>query len=140
MTEPSFPSPAAYGRALCGFGVNLLVRDIDRALAFHREVLAVELVHREGAFAVLRHDGVSWMLHGDATYHEHPLLALTSDGALRGVGVELRLYRHDPDAAEAAARRRGDPVLMASTDKPHGLRECAIADPDGYVWVPSRPL
>jgi catechol 2,3-dioxygenase-like lactoylglutathione lyase family enzyme len=140
MTEPPFPSPAAYGRSLRGFGVNLLVRDIDRALAFQREVLGTELVHRDGDFAVLRHDGVSWMLHADATFRNHPLLALASDGALRGLGVELRLYRHDPDRAEAAARRRGDPVPMPSVDKPHGLRECAIADPDGYAWVPSRPL
>ena len=26
------------------------------------------------------------------------------------------------------------------TDKPHGLREATILCPDGYMWVPSRPL
>jgi hypothetical protein len=30
--------------------------------------------------------------------------------------------------------------LAASEDKPHGLRECYLLDPEGYVWVPGRPL
>ena len=45
-------------------------------------------------------------------------------------------YGVDPDTAEARARRAGHTVLAPSADKPHGLRECYIADPDGYVWVP----
>jgi hypothetical protein len=31
-------------------------------------------------------------------------------------------------------------VLAASADKPHGLRECFLADPDGYVWVPGTGI
>ena len=91
-------------------------------------------------FAVLAHGGQQWMLHGDHTYHSNPLLGLTGDGALRGVGVELRVYGIDPDDAEAKARALGHHVLQAATDKPHGLRECFLVDPDGYVWVPSRHL
>jgi hypothetical protein len=30
-------------------------------------------------------------------------------------------------------------VLQAPADKPHGLREAYILDPDGYCWVPGRP-
>ena len=69
-----------------------------------------------------------------------PAAALTGDGAMRGVGIELRLYDHDPDAAEARARTRGDHVLAAAADKPHGLRECCLVDPDGYVWVPAKGI
>ena len=133
--EP-FMSAADYGRSLEGFGVNLLVREVARAVAFQTEVLGVELVHADADFAVLRHGGREWMLHADHSYGDHPLLALTGDGAIRGAGAELRLYGLDPDAAEARARARGDPVLAATADKPHGLRECFLADPDGYVWVP----
>ena len=50
--------------------------------------------------------------------------------------VELRFYGVDPDAAEARARARGDTVLAGAADKPHGLRESYLVDPDGYVWVP----
>ena len=137
--EP-FMSAADYGRSLAGFGVNLLVSDLARAVAFQTEVLGVELVYADPDFAVLTHGGAQWMLHGDHTYGEHPLLALTGDGAIRGAGAELRLYGMDPDAAEARARARGDHVLAAAADKPHGLREAFLVDPDGYVWVPGTAL
>ena len=48
----------------------------------------------------------------------------------------MRLKGRDPDEAEAAARRLGFNVLVAVTDKPHGLREAYLVDSDGYVWVP----
>ena len=131
-----FMPAADYGRSLQGFGVNLLVRDVAATLSFLVEVLKVEVVHANKDFAILTHGGQQWMLHGDETYHSNPLLALTGDGALRGVGVELRLYGVDPDAAEARAKARGNTVLQESTNKPHGLRECYLVDTDGYVWVP----
>ena len=130
----------AYGRSLTGMGVNLLVREVARSVAFLTEVLRLKTVYADADFAVLRHGGREGgqdvILHADHTYAEHPLLALTGDGALRGVGVELRLYGIDPDAAEARARARGDVVFAETRDKPHGLRECYLADPDGYIWVP----
>ncbi len=126
----------AYGRSLTGMGVNLLVREVARSVAFLNEVLGLETVYADADFAVLRYADQDVILHADHTYAKHPLLALTGDGALRGVGVELRLYGIDPDAAEARARARGDTVFAETRDKPHGLRECYLADPDGYIWVP----
>ena len=126
----------AYGRSLTGMGVNLLVREVARSVAFLTEVLKLETVYADADFAVLRHGDRDVILHADHTYAAHPLLALTGDGALRGAGVELRLYGIDPDAAEARARARGDTVFAETRDKPHGLRECYLADPDGYIWVP----
>ena len=137
--EPFMPA-AEYGRSLAGFGVNLLVRDVASSVAFQTEVLGVEAVYADADFAVLAHAGRQWMLHADHTYADHPLLALTGDGAIRGAGAELRLYDVEPDAAEARARALGHTVLAASADKPHGLRECFLADPDGYVWVPGRAI
>ncbi|WP_193366642.1 VOC family protein [Pelagibius marinus] len=135
--KPPFPDADTYGRSLTGFGVNLLVRDVAATLAFLTEVLGVEVVYADRDFAVCRHGGQEWMLHSDASYHANPLLALTGDGAIRGAGLELRLYGIDPDAAAAKAEAAGHAVLQPATDKPHGLREAYIAGPDGYVWVPS---
>jgi len=137
--EPWMPAPD-YGRSLRGLSINLLVKDVARAIAFARQVLGASLVYGDADFAVLRRDGAEWMLHADHTYSSHPLLALTGDGALRGAGIEIRLHDHDPDAAEATAESLGHTVLAAAADKPHGLREAYIADPDGYVWVLDRPL
>lgn len=135
--QKPFMPPDAFGRSLTGFGVNILVSSVAATLRFLQEVLGVTVVHAETHFAVCRHGGHTWMLHSDASYHSNPLLALTGDGAIRGAGLELRLYDVDPDAAAGRAEALGFAVLQAPADKPHGLREAYIAGPDGYVWVPS---
>ena len=138
-SEEFMPAPV-YGRSLKGLGINLLVRDVDRSLAFLRDVLQVEVVYANPDFAVLDYQGQQWMLHADHTYHSNPLLALTGDGVLRGAGAEFHLYDLDPDRAEDRARAGGYHVLQEATNKPHGLRECYLVDPDGYVWVASRAI
>lgn len=137
--EPWMPAPD-YGRSLTGLGINLLVREIESALPFHAEVLGAEVVYSDPDIAVLRRDGVEWMLHAHHTYDAHPWHPVLTSDVPRGVGAELRLHGRDPDAAEAAARRLGFTIVQASADKPHGLREAYIADRDGYVWVPDIPI
>lgn len=137
--EPWMPAPD-YGRSLRGLTINLLVRDVARSVAFQRDVLGAEAVYSDADFAVMRLAGAEWMLHADHTYGDHPLLALTGDGAVRGAGAEFRLHDCDPDRAAAAAARLGHTVLAPPADKPHGLREAYLVDPDGYVWVPDVPL
>lgn len=132
----SWMSADAFGRSLSGLGVNLLVPKIAPVLDFTARVLALETLYSDDDFAVLRHGDHSWMLHADHTYHSHPLLAMTGDGALRGVGLELRVYGIDPDLAEERAKNLGYAVIAESKNKPHGLRECYLADPAGYIWVP----
>ncbi|MGE3539277.1 MAG: VOC family protein [Candidatus Tectimicrobiota bacterium] len=136
--DPWMPA-AAYGRSLRGLTINLLVRDINASLPFHREVLGAEVVYSDPDFAVLHYADVGWMLHADHTYLAHPLHPSLTQEQPRGVGAELRLHGRDPDAAEAAARRLGYTVLARSTDKPHGLREVYLLDVDGYLWVPDVP-
>ncbi len=128
-----------YGRSLKGLTVNLLVRDVAAALPFHREVLDAEEVYSDEDFALFRRDGAEWNLHADRTYDQHPMYSQLVAGDVRGVGAELRLHGRDPDAAEAAARRLGATVLAPAADKPHGLREAYLLDPDGYIWVPDVP-
>lgn len=137
--DPWMPAPQ-YGRSLRGLTLNLLVRNVAAALPFHREVLGAELVYGDPDFAVLRRDGIEWMLHADHAYDKHPLHARLTSAIARGVGAELRLHGRDPDEAEAAARRLGFTVLAGATDKPHGLREAFLFDADGYLWVPDIPV
>ena len=137
-SEPWMPAPE-YGRSLSGLTVNLLVRDIETALAFQREVLGAEIVYSDPDFAVLRSRDAEWMLHADHTYQDHPLYGSLSGELARGIGSELRLHGRDPDEAEQAAREHEYTVLDGASDKPHGLREAYIVDPDGYLWVPDVP-
>lgn len=136
--EPWLPAPV-YGRSLQGLTVNLLVADIDRAVAFQRRVLDAELVYGDPDFAVLRGCGGEWMLHADHCYSDHAMAGVVAGLDARGAGVELRLHGGDPDAAEARARAHDYIVLDGASDKPHGLRETYLVDPDGYVWVVDRP-
>ena len=125
------------GHLLSGFGINLLVRRIDRTAEFLRDVLGFKVLRQSADYAVLAHRRRLYQLHADATYAAHPLSAHLPESGLRGAGVELRLYQADPDRAERRARKGGYQVLQSAADKPHGLRECFILDPDGYCWVPS---
>ncbi len=125
------------GHLLSGFGINLLVGRIERSVSFLEDVLRFKALRQSDDYAVLAHRKQLYQLHADSTYASHPLYAHLPEAGLRGVGVELRLYQVDPDRAERRAREIGYPVLQATADKPHGLRECFLPDPDGYCWVPS---
>ena len=139
-TGDPWMSAADYGRSLKGLGINLLVREIEAALPFCREVLDSAVVYNDSDIAVLRREGIEWMLHAHHTYDAHPWYPTLASDVPRGVGAELRLHGRDPDGAEAAARRLGFEILQSAADKPHGLREAYIVDRDGYVWVPDIPI
>lgn len=126
-----------YGRAIPrGLGVNLLVRDLDAAARWQSAALGARIVYWEEHFAILSCVGATWFLHSDHAYRDHPMTGAVAGVDARGAGIELRLYGVDPDAAEARARALGGAVLSGAEDKPHGLREAYLVDPEGYVWAP----
>lgn len=129
-----------FGRSLRGLGINLLVQDAQRSVAFLTEVFGMTAHQPTRDFAILTYGDAVFQIHADATYHAHPLPSLLPESGPRGGGVELRLYDCDPDAATARAEAAGGLILQGATDKPHGLREAVILDPDGYAWVPGRAL
>jgi catechol 2,3-dioxygenase-like lactoylglutathione lyase family enzyme len=134
---------AEFGKSLPkGLGINLLVKHVDASVGFAKHVLGAESVYDDEDFAFLREpvSGASWILHADHSYSDHRLSGLVRSVQGRGVGAEFRLYGVDPDQAEARAREWGYQILEGTIDKPHGLRECYIFDPDWYVWVPSVPV
>jgi catechol 2,3-dioxygenase-like lactoylglutathione lyase family enzyme len=136
---PWMPAPD-YGRSLKGLSVNLLVADVPASVTFAKTVLEAEIVYEDPDFAVLRRGDASWMLHADHTYEDHPLSGIVNQIDGRGAGAEIRLHQSDPDAAERRAREAGHTILAGTIDKPHGLREVYILDPDGYCWVLDTPV
>jgi uncharacterized glyoxalase superfamily protein PhnB len=133
-------SGADYGRSLTGLGFNLIVNDLNRALHFATQVIQAEVFFRTDVFAAMTLSGQHFMFHIPSSYRGNELHATLTSDAPRGVGIELRCYHVDPDAAEARARAAGYTVLAGSLDKPHGLRECMLLDDDGFVWIPSKHL
>jgi catechol 2,3-dioxygenase-like lactoylglutathione lyase family enzyme len=139
-TGDPWMSGKEYGQSLHGLTLNILVADLETALAFQRDVLGVDIIYSDPDFAVCSGYGSEWMLHADHAFDKHPMGSRVNLAQLRGAGIELRLHGCNPDKAEAAARRFDFEVLSPSTDKGHGLREVHICDNDGYVWVPDSPI
>lgn len=134
---------AEFGKSLPkGLGINLLVKHVEASVGFAKHVFGAESVYDDDDFAFMREpvSGATWILHADHSYSDHRLSGLVRSVQGRGVGAEFRLYGVDPDQAEARAREWGYQMLEGTIDKPHGLRECYIFDPDWYLWVPSVPV
>lgn len=127
------------GPALRGLGLNLLCRDLAREVRFLQLVLEMEVLRQTADFALLRSGVVLLQLHADGAFAGHPLHGMLPEAGPRGVGLELRLYEIDPDAACARAEEFGTAMVLAPPrDKAgHGLREAVILSPEGYAWVPS---
>ena len=125
------------GHALTGFGVNILVSRIDQTVQFLSVVFDFTVLSNSGDYALLQSGDQYFQVHADHTYDKNLLPSLLPECGPRGGGVELRLFNINPDEAERRARFGGYTVLMATADKPHGLRECFLLDPDGYCWCPS---
>ena len=131
------------GRMLRGMGINLLCPDIRDYAPRIAHVLGLNIIRVDEFFGLL-----SWQddpdhnsliqLHADKTYAAHPYYVMLGENQPRGIGLELRLFETDPDAAVRRAGEDADfTILQPATDKEHGLREAFILDPLGYCWVPS---
>lgn len=132
------PDAVAFGRALPpGLGLNLLVSDVEAAVRFQARVLAATVRYWDRDFAIVEAQGATWLVHSDRAYRDHPLSGIATAVQGRGAGAEFRLYGRDPDAAEAETEAAGGTVLAGAMDKPHGVREACLLDPDGYLWVPT---
>jgi uncharacterized glyoxalase superfamily protein PhnB len=136
--EPWIPGDR-YGRMLPAFMANLLVRDVERAIPFYRDVLGGIVHYADPDFAAIKVGGAELMLHADHTYDKHPWHQRLVAGERRGLGAELRLFGIDPDAVEARARQAGTTVVSPATTKGHGWREVMIEDVDGYLWAVGVP-
>jgi predicted enzyme related to lactoylglutathione lyase len=128
-----------FGAGLKGIGLNLLVRDVGREVAFLEAVFGMAAFQPTADFAIMKYGEQVFQLHSDGTYHSNPLLGLVPESPPRGGGIEIRLYDSDPDAVCAIAEAAGGTILQGPTDKPHGLREAYVLCENGYAWVASRP-
>ncbi|WP_353644059.1 hypothetical protein [Mesorhizobium sp. WSM2239] len=130
-----------FGRSLPrGIGLNLLVSEIAPMETFCRNVLGARTVYSDEDFGVIEILDSIFMLHADHSYSDNPMSGVIAGAETRGAGIEIRLYGAYPDGIEARARDEGHIILAGSVDKPHGLRECHIVGPEGYVFVPSEAI
>ncbi|MGW8065452.1 VOC family protein [Streptomyces ziwulingensis] len=126
----------------------IAVDDHDKALAFYRDVLGLEVRNDVGF------EGMRWVTVGSPAQPavdivlEPPLAdpnasdadrkamaELLAKGMLRGVIFTT----DDVDATFERVRAAGAEVLQEPVDQPYGVRDCAFRDPSGNMLRFSRP-
>ena len=128
------------GKSLTGLGVNIIMKSPEQTAQFLETVFELYPSQLSADFALILYQDDIFQLHSDKSFAAHPSYPHLPENPPRGAGIEIRFYNSDPDQACAQAQAYGCMVLQHATDKPHGLREATILCPDGYMWVPSRPL
>jgi predicted enzyme related to lactoylglutathione lyase len=126
----------------------IAVDDHDKALAFYRDVLGLEVRNDVGF------EGMRWvtvgapsqpdveivleppLAHPNASPADKEIMAeLLAKGLLRGVIFKT----DDCDATFERIRAAGAEVLQEPIDQPYGVRDCAFRDPSGNLLRFSQP-
>ena len=124
-----------------GLRLELFVEDMEASVAFYTRVLAFDLErHEPGDYASLR--------RGSVVLGLGPVAKLPEKGGYfgrdiaarrRGLGVEIVLEVDDVEGWHNHIVASGHPIFEPLRDRPWGLRDFRIADPDGYyLRVTSR--
>lgn len=120
----------------------IAVDDHDKALAFYRDALGLE-VRNDVEFEGMRwvtvgspaQPGVDIVLEPPAAdpnaspADKQAMAELLAKGLLRGVIFST----DDCDATFERVRAAGDEVLQEPVDQPYGVRDCAFRDPSGNM-------
>jgi lactoylglutathione lyase len=99
--------------------VYLYVRDLERSIAFYRDVLGIPLEGGGGWAEATFADGVRFALH-----------STTSAAELGSGTIRIDLEVADLDAAAARLREAG--VEVGDVEREDWGAACEFADPDGY--------
>ena len=126
----------------------IAVDDHDKAIAFYRDVLGMEVRNDVGF------EGMRWVIVGSPSQPDveivlEPPLAdpnassadkqamaeMLAKGLLRGVIFTTE----DVDATFERIQAAGGEVLQEPVDQPYGVRDCAFRDPSGNMLRFNQP-
>jgi catechol 2,3-dioxygenase-like lactoylglutathione lyase family enzyme len=124
------------------FRIELFVNDVDASIRFYQRALGFRVVRREADYASLE--------LGDAVLGLAPIMKLPACGegpgftrarlaGVRGAGVEIVLEVSDVDTAAEAAVEAGYRLVEPLRERPWGLRDFRVVDPDGYYLRITTP-
>ncbi len=112
---------------------ELFVREMEAAVAFYIRVLGFDLIREEPGYSSLR--------RGEVFLGLGPISKLPAEGGYftrdiaerqLGLGVEIVLEVDDLDAYHARVLASEYQISEPLRERPWGLRDFRVVDPDGY--------
>ncbi|MEM8811901.1 MAG: VOC family protein [Pseudomonadota bacterium] len=113
--------------------IVLEVSDIDRSVAFYRDVLGFNVGGRYGepvSFAILRRGGCIVFLDKSETPRPIPVNQYWA----------AYFYVADADAAAGEMREQDAEIIRGPEDMPYGCRDFDVRDPDGHILAFGQDL
>jgi len=101
----------------------IIVSDMDRSVAFYRDVLGLELEQQSEAWSQLNAGTISVGLHGSTEG-----VSASPEG-----GAQLAFYVDDAQKAVEELRSRGAEIAQEPEREEFGGLLAYVKDPDGYL-------
>jgi lactoylglutathione lyase len=110
--------------------VILFVADLERSVAFYRDVLGLPFRLQGDGYVEFATQGAKFGL-----YDRNRLGELTGQGTAQPAepGGEVVFLVEDVDAEAGRLRAAGATILSGPVDRPWGHRTLHVEDPDGFV-------
>jgi lactoylglutathione lyase len=121
---------------------ELFVSDRDKSVDFYTSVLGFEVRRLDGSYAMLTYGDVVLGLGRQADLPETgegPGFTQQRLALDHGAGVEIVLETPDLEALYERVQRSGYQLAAPMQDRPWGLRDFRVADPDGYYLRITTP-
>jgi lactoylglutathione lyase len=109
--------------------VILYVDDLERSIAFYRDVIGVPFKLRGDGYAEFAVEGTKLGLFERSRLPD----LIGRDGGLPGPTAEILFVVPDVDAEADRLHRAGASILNGPVDRPWGHRTLHVGDPDGHV-------
>jgi lactoylglutathione lyase len=107
--------------------LELFVEDMETSIGFYTRVLGFELARNEPGGDVVVGIGPISKLPEEGGYFTRRIASLR-----RGLGVEIVLEVDDVDHCHRRVVASGHSVFEPPDERPWGLKDFRIVDPDGY--------
>ncbi len=109
--------------------VILYVNDIQRSIAFYRDVVGLSFKFTEAGYAEFATEGTKFALYERARLHG----LIGREVGAGGPFGEVAFLVEDVDAEAERVRDTSTAILSGPADRPWGHRTLHVLDPDGHV-------
>ncbi|MDM8101898.1 MULTISPECIES: VOC family protein [Oceanobacillus] len=104
------------------------VKDLDRSIAFYKDIL-----HLEQGFT---DQSMAFISAGTSEHDTTILLHIIDEPEPVEKGMVIEFLVNDVSSAVSSLRNRNVKIIQDPIERPWGVKEAVIADPDGYrIWI-----